>query len=363
MDPEYPWGGAPCGPLLVAPNGAIDVLFEDYNITGASHALGLGYNYFTRSTDGGVLWSTPVALSDYSFPNDVWWIDGAITEDRSGSLYATYDSVNATADTAWVAISRDGGTTWTPSIQVNPDTNAAAHNLVEGAGGENGTVYVAWMTNASGSEVTDEAPLSGNGTTWGPVVQVSDQPGLAGLWIGDTLGISYVGGGRVAVSWSYGVYQAGFAGSQVFAAVLNETAPGAPSITGVTPGTADLQVDWAQPSGASPVAGYLVAWGFEGGNESNATVGPTNRSFVVHGLMAFADYHVNVSAFNAAGAGPPSPSVRFTLQPWTRVSGTVAPISASVWLDSAPESVADGAYTVLTSYTTHLVTVSAMNYG
>ena len=362
VDPEYPWGGAPCGPLIVSPNGTIDVLFEDYNVSGASHALGLGYNYFARSFDGGVNWTTPVAISSYSFPNDVWWIDGAITQDNSGTLYATFDSLNTTADTAWVTLSRDGGDTWRPPLRVNPDVNAAAHNLVGGIGGENGTVYIAWMSNASGSQRAFEVALGGNGSSWGPVTLVSAQDGIPGIWIGDTMGLAYLGAGQAAVSWTYGVNQSGFIGPQVFASVLGESPPGPPSGVSVAPGAGEVAVAWGPPTGPDPVTGYQVSWGVEGALVHNLSFPAGARSTVVANLSAFAHYSVEVFAFNGAGLGAPCPTINFTLTAWTRVSGAVLPVSASVALDGVALMVVGGSFSVNTTYSAHLLTASATDY-
>ncbi len=362
VDPEYPWGGAPCGPLLITPNGTIAVLFEDYDISGADHALGLGYNYFTRSFNGGVNWTAPVRLSNYSFPNNVWWIDGDIAQDNSGTLYATYDSVNATEDTAWVALSRDGGASWSPSIRVNPDVNSAAHNLVDSVGGENGTVYIAWMSNASGSQRAFEAALGGNGSTWGPVTLLSALDGIAGYWIGDTMGLSYLGGGSVAVSWTYGVDQAGFVASQIFAAVVGESPPGPPILAGLQPGAARATLDWNAPTDPEPVTGYIVSWGPEGGVGQNLSVPGTARSATVTNLVPYAHYGIEVTALNAAGLGPSSGPINFSLSAWTRISGSVVPTSASVLLDDVPLPVVGGSFTANTSYSPHVVTAEATDY-
>ena len=363
VDPEYPNGAAPAGPLLVEPNGNVDVLYEDYNVTGATHALGVGFNYFTRSSDGGGHWSAPVRVGNASFPNTAWWIDGALSRDAGGTLYATYDSVNATNDTAWVAVSTDGGTTWTDR-PVNPDHDTSAHIMVEAVGAESGVAYVAWMANnTSGEWSTYEAPLWANGGVEGPVTTVSGQLGLVGYWPGDTIGISYLGVGRVAVSWSYGVVLGGVTASQVFAAVLPGAVPSSPVVTGVSTGHGWADVRWAPGSGGTPAESYRVEWGTEGNFSANVTVAATMQNATISPLLAFARYSLRVIAVDAAGDSPPSPAVNVTLTAWTVVAGTVTPATAHVNIDAIPQTVVNGAFSENTTFSPHAVSAIAPNFG
>ena len=261
----YPNGGAPCGPLTVAPDGTVDVLYEGYQVTivnTSTHLLGPGLNYFARSTDGGRTFSTPVPVSNLSFPTTDWWINGAITLDASGTLYATFDSINGTSDTAYIVLSRDGGGTWSTPIRLNPDVNGAPHIMAQAAGGGNGTAYVAWMSNNSSAGWSIlESVLSGNGTTLSSPVTLSDQFGADGYWVGDTIGVSSLGGGRVAVSWTYAVNVSGLLASQIFSATVGEPLPGAPTITEVLPGIAGATVQWAASTAGGPSDAFQVGGG------------------------------------------------------------------------------------------------------
>jgi hypothetical protein len=363
VNPEYPAGGAPAGPLLVEPGGSIDVLYEDYNVTGPTHALGVGSNYFTRSIDGGRTWSPPVRVSNGSFPNTVWWINGALARDPTGTLYATFDTQDPTSDTAWVATSVDGGASWT-SVRVNPDVDSAAHLMVTAAMGESGSAYVAWLSNNSSAGWSAyEVPVGGNGSFLGPITLVSESFGVPGYWIGDTLGISYLGQGSVAVSWSYGVNQSGVVSSQVFEAVVAQSLPGTPLVTRVTPGIASASVAWSSPSTPAIVLGYVVEWGLEGLLNSNLTAGPSTTSALLAPLMAFGHYAVGVAAYNDVGIGPLSPIVPFTLTAWTIVAGSVSPADARVTVDGVPVGVAGGSFSLNTTYAPHLVSAIATDHG
>ena len=362
----YPNGGAPCGPLLVAPDGAVDVLYEGYRVTvvNSTHLLGPGLNYFARSTDGGASFSAPVPVSNLTFPTTDWWINGALSQDASGTLYATFDSPNATNDTAYVALSRDQGTTWSDPVRVNPDSDPAAHIMVEAAGGGNGTAYLAWMSNnSSAGWSTFETVLSGNGSVVGPVIRISDQAGVPGYWVGDTIGVSFLGDGEVAVSWSYGVTVSSLLASQVFSATIGEPLPGPPTITAVRPGIANATIDWAPSAAGGPSDAFEVAWGIEGQFASRSNVSGSDRSITLYGLVADAHYVVEVAAVDSAGVGPSSAPRGLVLTAWSVLTGTVTPHGAEVSLDHQPLSVlGDGTFSVNTTIGAHLITSVAFGF-
>ncbi len=366
IDPEYPNGGAVAAPILVTANGTIDVLYEDYNVSGPAHLLGNGTNYFSRSTDGGSTWSPPVPVSNTTFPATVWWIDGDLAEDAGGTLYATYDSLSGGTDTAYVTTSADGGTTWAVPTRINPDVDAAAHALVGVAGGAAGTAYLAWMANNSSRGWSAfEAPLTvtSNGTSLGPISRVSSLYGIPGDWVGDTLGVSWLGGNASAVSWSYGVDLNGTNASQVYAAVLGIAPPGVATSLGAVPGPARLTLDWIAPTGAAAPTGYRIAWSIEGLPAAEEDVGPTPTSADIVGLIAGARYEFTVTAFDAGGLGSPSAPLNVTLTAWEVVVGTVVPASATVTIDSVPVPVVAGTFDVNTTYAAHLLLASARNYA
>ena len=362
----YPNGGAPCGPLLVSPDGAVDVLYEGYRVTvvNSTHLLGPGLNYFARSTDGGASFSAPVAVSNLTFPTTDWWIDGAISQDASGTLYATFDSPNATNDTAYVALSRDRGATWSNPVRLNPDADPAAHIMVESAGGGNGTAYLAWMSNNSSvGWSTFETVLSGNGSVLGPVIRISGQFGAPGYWVGDTIGVSYLGQGEAAVSWTYGVTVNSVLASQIYSATIGEPLPGPPTIVTVRPGVANATLTWAPSSAGGPSDAFEVAWGIEGEYASRSNVSGSDRSVTLSGLAPDVRYVVEVAGVDNAGVGPFSASRALVLTAWSVLAGTVTPQFAEVAVDHQPISVAgDGTFSVNTTIGAHLVTSVAFGF-
>jgi fibronectin type III domain protein len=138
--------------------------------------------------------------------------------------------------------------------------------------------------------------------------------------------------------------------------------PGGPNITRWVPGPGSATIYWTAPSGYGSATEYLVQWGSEGGPEGNETVPGSNVSAILPGLVSFTHYLANVTALYGTAAGPPSASVAIYVFGWTRVSGTVTPSTASVWVDSVPVPVESGAFTDNTSLTPHLVSASAANY-
>jgi hypothetical protein len=63
VNPGYPDGGADEGDLTVAPNGAIDVLYQGYEVVNRrTLRLAHGHEYFATSADGGGTWSNPVEV-------------------------------------------------------------------------------------------------------------------------------------------------------------------------------------------------------------------------------------------------------------------------------------------------------------
>lgn len=364
VDPEYPWGGAVAAPLLVEPNGSIDILYEDYATNASTHALGRGYNYFTQSTDGGRSFSARQAVANRSFSNEVWWIDGDIARDAGGTLYATFDASNGTNDSAYVAVSTTDGARWAAPVRLNPDNDSAAHIMVEVSAGAPGLAHVTWMTNNStgGGWVTALASLSANGSVLSQPTLVSDRVGTAGYWVGDTLGISELGGGAVAVSWTYAIDRNGTTDSQVYAAVVGLGPPGAPQRLSAVPGAANATLSWTAPNGTMPVTGYTVTYGIEGQATINASVNSTRQSLTVTGLQPYSRYLFSVRAFNPAGLGPPSPSVALMLTAWAEITGSVVPQTANVTIDGAPVSLVLDQFSLNTTPGLHLVRASAPDY-
>jgi hypothetical protein len=192
VSPGFPASGADVAPVLIGPDGRVDVLYQALAVTNPqSLALGPGHVYFTSSGDGGKTWSKPVPIAPAtgSVATSTWWIDGAIAADAAGNLYATWDTQASERDTGWLSYSVNGGRTWSPPVRVTPDDTTAPH-IVQSAGGSAGIDYVGWLSDSSplGYALYLRVFAVGRGWLTGPV-QVSSQFGKSSVWPGDTFGI------------------------------------------------------------------------------------------------------------------------------------------------------------------------------
>lgn len=154
VSPGFPASGGDSAPLIVEPNHRIDLLYQGYKITNTTtYAMDPGHEFYTASTDGGATWSPPVEVGpdtrDLSMSLDEWWIDGALAVDAAGTLYASWDSQDSAGnkDTGWLSYSTDHGQTWSPLIQVTDTVNVG--HIMELTAGPAGTVYVSWLSTAS----------------------------------------------------------------------------------------------------------------------------------------------------------------------------------------------------------------------
>jgi hypothetical protein len=222
VSPNYPNGGAVSGPLLVEPNGQIDVLFEDYTI-GQNHTLGQGYDYFTSSNDGGKTWNNPIVVGGNGryLPNTAWWIDGDISRDNSGTIYATFDTPNFTTEDSWLTYSTNDGKNWANPIELNEGVNSD-FNIMPGVAGTNSSAYVAWMANDSTGWHAYFRVYSNKGVALSGPILVSNLDGISNIWGGDTLGISSLHNNGISLSWGYGIYNPSNARlqSEIFSSTL-----------------------------------------------------------------------------------------------------------------------------------------------
>ncbi|HEV2258993.1 MAG TPA: sialidase family protein [Streptosporangiaceae bacterium] len=207
LEPGFPLGGGYSAPLIVAPDGHVDVLYDAHPTDRGSDAVHPGYEYFTSSADGTRWPAAPRPLwpgqGTLSLP--AWWIDGDLSADAAGDLYATWDTQTAAGDIGWLTWSRDAGRTWSAPVRVTPDTDRAPH-IVESAGGGPGVAYIAWQTSGGGpGYATYLRPFSVTRGWLGPAVKVSGADGKAGIWPGDTFGIALLPDGAISLTWGSAV--------------------------------------------------------------------------------------------------------------------------------------------------------------
>jgi hypothetical protein len=209
ISPGFPNSGADSAPLVVAPDGTIDALYQGYQVSNApTDNLGTAVSYFTSSSNGGATWSAPVKVGAQAGTMDVqeWWIDGDIARDSAGNLYATWDTQGTNADGSpndigWLSFSVNGGRTWSAPVQTAPDTLNVPH-ITEVAGGGSGVAYVGWLSNSNPQGYAQYLRAFSVTSGWlSAPVQVSAAFGASSVWPGDTFGISTLSPTSVVLGW------------------------------------------------------------------------------------------------------------------------------------------------------------------
>jgi hypothetical protein len=224
VSPGFPDSGADSAPLLVEPDGRIDVLFT--RNPSRRKAFGGGHEYFTSSSDGGHTWTKAVTVdpSAGTLSPYAWWIDGAIANDAAGNLYATWDTQSRSGDIGWVSYSSDHGASWSAAIQVTPD-HAKVPHIVQVSGGAAGIAYVAWLTHRPHRGYAEYLRTFSIANGWlSPPRRISRRFGQARVWPGDTFGISTVTPTEVILSWGSAV-RSSRGNSEIFAVPVAVTTP------------------------------------------------------------------------------------------------------------------------------------------
>jgi hypothetical protein len=213
ISPGFPASGADSAPILVQPDGQIDVEYQGYRVLNRTTLkLGVAHSYFTASSDNGRTWSRPHRLGPaaLSMNTTEWWIDGDIGTDAAGGLYATWDTQSGGHDIGWLSFSTTHGRTWSGLVRVTPDNDQAVH-IVQVIGGARGRAYVGWLTDSAkcGSGPCYAQYLRVFSATRGwlsGTIRVASKYGNWHVWPGDTIGLSLYPGGSpgselLAVSW------------------------------------------------------------------------------------------------------------------------------------------------------------------
>ncbi len=209
VSPGFPASGGDSAPLVVEPNGQIDLLYQGYQITNTTtFTMNPAVSYFTSSIDGGQTWSAPIKVGPKAGTMSLaeWWIDGDISMDSAGNLYATWDTQGTNSDgtpndIGWLSFSTDHGKKWSDPVQVTPDNLNVPH-IVQVAGGGAGIAYVAWLSNSNPQGYAMYLRTFSVARGWlSDPVQVSNQFGNSSVWPGDTFGISAGSANNVVLSW------------------------------------------------------------------------------------------------------------------------------------------------------------------
>lgn len=233
ISPGFPASGGDSAPLVVEPDGRIDVLYQGYQITDpTTYTMNPAYSYFTSSTDGGTTWSSPVVVGPKAGTMSLseWWIDGDIASDAAGNLYATWDTQGTNPDgsandVGWLSFSADHGARWSAPVQVPPDRLNVPH-IMEVSGGANGIAYVSWLSdsNPAGYALFLRTFSVTQGWLSGPT-QISTDYGSSAVWPGDTTGLSTVSPTEVVASWGSDYPDVSGNQAEIYAATVRTTLP------------------------------------------------------------------------------------------------------------------------------------------
>ena len=215
ISPGFPVSGADSAPLLVEPDGQIDLEYQKYTVTDpATLALGPAHSYFTTSADGGVTWSSPVRVGPgwTSMAPREWWIDGSIGRDTGGNLYVTWDSQRHGHDVGWLSFSANGGSSWSSPVRATRDQDNAPH-IVEVVGGFRGIAYVGWLSDNSACGYVMRVRAYSIFSGWlGRPVRVASRCGRRDVWPGGIFGFAALppqdlanGTWQLALSWGSAV--------------------------------------------------------------------------------------------------------------------------------------------------------------
>jgi hypothetical protein len=233
ISPGFPASGGDSAPLVVEPDGRIDVLYQGYQITDpTTYTMNPAYSYFTSSTDGGTTWSSPVVVGPKAGTMSLseWWIDGDIAIDAAGNLYATWDTQGTNPDGSandigWLSFSTNHGAHWSAPVQVPPDRLNVPH-IMEVTGAGNGIAYVSWLTdsNPAGYALFLRTFSVTQGWLSEPT-QISTDYGSNAVWPGDTTGLSTVSPTEVVASWGSDYPDVSGNQAEIYAATVGTTLP------------------------------------------------------------------------------------------------------------------------------------------
>ena len=143
---------------LSASGNTFHVTWEEDSLTGLG---GSEEMWYTRSTDAGLTWSTPVALSENAGSNDV--DEPKVEADGSLAVIVYIDS----ADDVIAHRSTDGGATWSAGVTIESNPSGNADEAILEVRGN--TVVVAWTEQdlgTLGGEGVHVAVSNDGGVTW-----------------------------------------------------------------------------------------------------------------------------------------------------------------------------------------------------
>ncbi len=332
-------------------NGAVYLLFRGYK----NQQIDL---YFTKSTNNGVSFSTPVAVTSSSIQEDSGKI--AVFGNNVYAIY--YDNYSLTPGNTYLVASSNGGASFGGSVRVNSVSGKSDFGpalAVDGSGavfiaysdktfdGE-GDLYVAKTTNGGGSfsyvlaadstyrgqayprmvvDTNNVIHLVWNdnrdnvsygsvyytrsidgGASYAPNVNLRTSGGISNAAVDADAGVAYL----AVTDYKTSPFSTRFLSVTWLPSAPTVMLPGAPTGVSVTAGNGQVAVNWVAPvsNGGAMITNYTVT-----ANPGGATCTWTGGAITctVTGLANGTAYTFVVAATNSAGTGvPSSPSAAAT---------------------------------------------------
>ncbi|MCG2826871.1 MAG: fibronectin type III domain-containing protein, partial [Thermoplasmatales archaeon] len=191
--------------------------------------------FFAESTDGGSTFTVPVQIDD----SDMGAYNPSIGVEADGEIYVAWQDIRETYKDIYVAVSSDGGVSFSAGVKVNDDTTDTDQRNPSLAVHPCGKVFVAWQDARSGSsEEIYFAKSTDGGVSFGVNAKVSDAapatyPSLA---VGDDTEVYVVWTGSTGLGPIY------------FDQAPDATWPNAVTNLSVVDATTDsLTINWTAP--------------------------------------------------------------------------------------------------------------------
>lgn len=215
-------GLALAGGGTVTPTGDVYFAWVGYLAGRATAPANL---YLTKSSDGGLTWTTlplDVSAPAPDCPPSYgcgWAYLGAqaiVSSDDGGNIYALWNAgqTNRGPQRIYFARSTDGGLTWSNKQDVSTASNGVDHAFPAMVGGEAGDVRIAWMDTRAGDVWnTYYRSSTDGGETWSTEVDLSTyvegysyiQPGGFNFPFGDYLEMTIDAQGLTQAVWGEGL--------------------------------------------------------------------------------------------------------------------------------------------------------------